>query len=104
MSVEEVQYTKEYKRFLKQSSEKEAQEMLKKTDADLDKLISTNAIHEKEVDAQMKENSAYRKAVQTKKDFEGAKRDRLKITKTSIALAVLIMHERKRALRQEEAV
>jgi len=104
MSISEaVLHSNEFKKFKNISSEAEAKELARKTDDEMKNLITTNATHEKEVDVRMKENDAYRRACETKKEFEAAKREKLKSTKLSTALAVLVLHERKQALRGTEA-
>lgn len=97
----DVQDTKEFKRIVKEMGKTEAKQFIKKTDEELEKMILVNQMHMKEIDAAMKANSEYMKASRIKKDFEDAKRDRLKITVATTNMASIILYMRKKQREKE---
>ena len=88
--------TKEYKALVTVMGKTEAKEFLKKSDKDLEDMIIANEIHTKEVNNSISSNSEYKKALAIKKDFDDAKRDRLKVTVATTKAAALILYTRKK--------
>jgi len=92
----DVQDSKEFKKILNLMGKQDAKEFINKSDDDLKKMLLVNQMHAKEVDETMKNNGEYIKVCRIKKDFEDAKRDRLKITKATTDMASLILYKRKK--------
>lgn len=100
----EILDSKEFTKAKKDWNEKTALEFIKKTDKELETVLVTNSLHAKEIDEQIKANSAYQAAKRTIDDFNRSKRDRLKSVVVSDKLAVKCLMARKKVIKGQAGV
>lgn len=89
--------SKEFRSFAKEVGEKQAKELLEKSDDDLKSVISAHTVSMAQAEAETKSADAYIKAAEVKKDFEKALRERNKPLQKAVKLAAKVLYDRKNA-------
>src|ERR1700676_2995295 len=87
--------TKEFKAYAKQVGDKLAKELLGKADDELKAVISSHTVSIEHATQLTKKTDAYQKAVEIKKDFEGALAEQTKPLKLALRLSAKVLNNRK---------
>jgi hypothetical protein len=95
MSDADLYDTKEYKKAVKIMGEKNAREFIRRDTDNLKNLIAMNKVHVQDAELKTKANDAYKKACETKSDFERGLRDTKKPLEIASSLAAMVLRDRK---------
>lgn len=89
--------SKAYKAFVKLVGDKQAQEMIEKSDEELKEVISAHTVAMEQASNETKAVPAYQSAVAVKKDFENALKEQQKPLKLATKLASVVLCARNNA-------
>jgi len=87
--------SKEYRAYAKEVGDKLAKELLEKETDDLRSLIASHTVSIEHATQETRSADAYQKALEVKKDFDGALKNRINPLKVAVKLSAKILNNRK---------